>query len=212
MDLTVIGAFWCVSFLLILSPGPDWAFCIAAGLKGRRVVPAVAGLMSGHTVMMLTVAFGAGRLLAGSPALMTALTAAGAIYLLWLGVGMFRHPGRIAQGSGAGADTRKGWWLRGACVSGLNPKVFLLFFALLPQFVRPSLPLSPETQRLVLGAVHLATCTLVYLGVGFGAEFLLRSRASLAVLAGRVSGIVMTFVGASLIYEQASPWVRGFLA
>ena len=190
MDLTVIGAFWCVSFLLILSPGPDWAFCIAAGLKGRRVVPAVAGLMSGHTVMMLTVAFGAGRILAGSPALMTALTAAGAIYLLWLGVGMFRHPG----------------------VSGLNPKVFLLFFALLPQFVRPSLPLSPETQMLVLGAVHLATCTLVYLGVGFGAEFLLRSRASLAVLAGRVSGVVMTFVGASLIYEQASPWVRGFLA
>ena len=53
---------------------------------------------------------------------------------------------------------------------------------------------------------------MIYLGVGFGAEFLLRSRASLAVLAGRVSGVVMTFVGASLIYEQASPWVRGFLA
>ena len=43
--------------------------------------------------MMLTVAFGAGRILAGSPALMTALTAAGAIYLLWFGVGMLRHPG-----------------------------------------------------------------------------------------------------------------------
>ena len=120
---------------------------------------------------------------ASTTKLMTALTAAGAIYLLWFGVGMLRHPGRIAQENGARADTRKSWWLRGACVSGLNPKVFLLFFALLPQFVRPSLPLSPETQMLVLGAVHLATCTLVYLGVGFGAEFLLRSRASLAVLA-----------------------------
>lgn len=212
MDFTIIGAFWALSILLSLTPDPDWACCIAAGLKGHRVMPAVAGLITGHTVMMLTVAFGAGRILAGSPALMTALTAAGAIYLLWFGVGMLRHPGRIAQGNGARADTRKSWWLRGACVSGLNPKVFLLFFALLPQFVRPSLPLSPELQMITLGAIHLATCAMIYLGVGFGAEFLLRSRASLAVLAGRVSGVVMTFVGASLIYEQASPWVRGFLA
>lgn len=212
MDITVIGAFWCVSFLLILSPGPDWVFCIAAGLRGRRVVPAVAGLMFGHTVMMLIVAFGAGRILAGCPAVMTALTAVGALYLLWLGVGMFRHPGRIAGGSGAADDTRRGWWLRGACVSGLNPKVFLLFFALLPQFVRTSLPLPAEAQMLVLGAFHLATCTLVYLGVGFGAEILLKSRASLAVLAGRFSGAMMTFVGTSLLYEQISPYIQGFLA
>lgn len=87
MDFTIIGAFWALSILLSLTPGPDWACCIAAGLKGHRVMPAVAGLITGHTVMMLTVAFGAGRILAGSPALMTALTAAGAIYLLWFGVG-----------------------------------------------------------------------------------------------------------------------------
>jgi threonine/homoserine/homoserine lactone efflux protein len=67
---------------------------------------------------------------------MTVLTVAGAGYLVWLGVGMLARPATVH----ADTDPAPSCWLRqdakGLGISGLNPKVFLLFLALLPQFTR----------------------------------------------------------------------------
>ena len=46
MAVGTLAAFWAVSFLLVLVPGPDWAYLIAAGLRDRSVLPAVAGLLA----------------------------------------------------------------------------------------------------------------------------------------------------------------------
>src|SRR4249920_2202347 len=89
---STVAAFWAVSFLLVITPGADWAYAITAGLRHRSVVPAVGGLLSGHLVATLVVAAGVAALLARSPAVMTVLTVAGALYLVWLGVGTFRYP------------------------------------------------------------------------------------------------------------------------
>src|SRR5262249_51801967 len=44
MAIGTVVAFWAVSFLLVLVPGADWAYAIAAGLRDQSVLPAVAGL------------------------------------------------------------------------------------------------------------------------------------------------------------------------
>ena len=44
MAIGTLAAFWAVSFLLVLVPGADWAYAIAAGQRDRSVLPAVAGL------------------------------------------------------------------------------------------------------------------------------------------------------------------------
>jgi hypothetical protein len=67
------------------------------------------------------------------------------------------------------------WAIKGLCISGLNPKVFLLFLALLPQFTDPR-SWSVAQQMSALGGIHLITCTLVYLLVGYGAKALLATR------------------------------------
>ena len=36
MAIGTLAAFWAVSFLLVLVPGADWAYAIAAGLRDRR--------------------------------------------------------------------------------------------------------------------------------------------------------------------------------
>lgn len=67
MEMSLIASFWVVSFLLIMTPGADWAYAISAGINGRRVVPAVMGLMSGHLLATIVVVAGVGVLIAGHP-------------------------------------------------------------------------------------------------------------------------------------------------
>lgn len=66
MSLNMLAAFWAVSALFVITPGADWAYAISAGIKGHRVVPAVAGMLSGHLVATLIVAAGVGTVITGS--------------------------------------------------------------------------------------------------------------------------------------------------
>ncbi|STW72370.1 transporter [Klebsiella michiganensis] len=126
MEMSFIASFWLVSFLLIITPGADWAYTISAGINGRRVIPAVAGLMSGHLLATLIVIAGIGVLIANHPLALSTLTLLGAGYLMWLGIAILRHPPTPgAQQHSAGSWNR--WAIKGLCISGLNPKVFLLF-------------------------------------------------------------------------------------
>ena len=59
MSYAALTAFWAVSFLLVLTPGADWAYVISAGLRGRRLVlPATLGLACGALLATLAVAAG----------------------------------------------------------------------------------------------------------------------------------------------------------
>lgn len=203
MTLHIVAAFWAVSFLFIITPGADWAYAISAGMRERRVAPAVAGLLSGHVLATLIVAAGVGALLANSPMVMSLLTLAGALYLLWLGVGMIRQPSTPAEGQVEGADSWFRWAWKGTCVSGMNPKVLLLFLALLPQFTDPLSTWPIPTQIIALGALHAVSCAAVYLMVGFSAQAVLQTRPSAAKNVSRVSGAVMVLIAVVLLAEQA---------
>ena len=128
MTLALFAAFWAVSILLVITPGMDWAYVISAGIRGRVVVPAVAGLLFGHLLMIAIVVAGVGALLVGNPLALTALTLLGAAYLLWIGFNMLQHPPVPGAGEDQRSDSRLRWAGKGVCVSGLNPKVFLLFW------------------------------------------------------------------------------------
>lgn len=202
MTLALFAAFWAVSILLVITPGMDWAYVISAGIRGRVVVPAVAGLLCGHLLMIAIVVAGVGALLVGNPLALTALTLLGAAYLLWIGCNMLLHrrcPAPVNQRS----DSRLRWAGKGVCVSGLNPKVFLLFLALLPQFTDARAEWSVPMQMLALGVVHLISCGPVYLLVGFGSQSVLRTRPQAAKVVGRISGAAMIVIALGLLAEQA---------
>ena len=175
-----VVAFWAVSLLLVLTPGADWAYAIAAGLRHRTALPAVGGLLTGHLAATAVVAAGVAALVTRSALVMTALTAAGAGYLVWLGAGTLVRP----ETPLTDADEAPGSWVRqaarGAGTSGLNPKVFLLFLALLPQFTAPDAEWPLAVQIVALGLVHVANCAVVYTGVGTGARLVLRARPAAA--------------------------------
>jgi len=204
MAVGTVAAFWAVSFLLVITPGADWAYAIAAGLRHRTVLPAVGGLLAGHLVATAVVAAGVAAAVARSPLVLTVLTLAGAAYLVWLGVAMLARPSTVR----AEAEEAPGSWVRQAAkglgTSGLNPKAILLFLALLPQFTRPDAAWPVAAQIVVLGLVHVASCAVIYTGVGTGARRVLGTRPAAARVVSRCSGAAMLVIGVLLVAEQVA--------
>ncbi|MFI8993511.1 LysE family translocator [Streptomyces sp. NPDC053542] len=211
MAANSIAAFWAVSVLLVLVPGADWAYAITAGLRDRSVLPAVGGLMLGYVGLTLVVVAGVAAVVANNPAVLTTLTVLGSLYLIWLGVMTLARPAAPAAPASADpSDVPAGAApgariLKGAGISGLNPKALLLYIALLPQFAAAhgggsGWPLA--AQIAVLGLVHMANCGAVYTGVGVLARTVLRARPVVARAVTRLSGAAMILIGGLLLVER----------
>ncbi|MFE9580348.1 LysE family translocator [Nocardia sp. NPDC006044] len=203
MAVGYIAAFWTVSVLLILVPGADWAYAIAAGLRERSVLPAVGGLLLGYVALTAVVAAGVAAVVDRNPVVLTALTVFGGLYLIWLGgttLASASTPAALPeQANPAPWGTSV---LRGIGISGLNPKAILLFLALLPQFTdrTGSWPLAAQIGT--LGLIHTLSCAAIYLCVGVLARTVLRARPTAARLVTRVSGVAMVVIGALLLVER----------
>ncbi|MFC9078399.1 LysE family translocator [Streptomyces sp. NPDC057062] len=204
MDTGTLMSFLAVDLLLACVPGADWAYAIAAGLRERSVVPAVAGLVAGYAAHTALAAAGLAVLVAGSPGLLTALTVAGAGYLVRLGWQVLRRPGTPgAAPEGTTGTSPAHSFLRGAAISGLNPKGLLLYLSVLPQFLvtrGAHLPVAVQTG--VLGLAHMACCAAVYLTVGTLARAVLRTHPSATRAVTRTSGAAMLGIGAFLLVER----------
>ncbi len=140
MDSGLLISFLALDLLLVCVPGADWAYAITAGLRDRSVTWAVGGLVAGYALHTLLAAAGLAVLVAGSPGLLTVLTVAGAAYLVWPGWSVLRRPGTPGAAAQDGPAARGGRlpgrvFLRGATISGLNPKGLLLYLSVLPQFL-----------------------------------------------------------------------------
>ncbi|MGW8488308.1 LysE family translocator [Streptomyces sp. NPDC055886] len=202
MDTTTLAAFLAVDLLLVFTPGADWAYAISAGLRGRSVGPAVTGLIAGHAAYALVAVAGLAVIVASSPAALTALTVAGAGYLLWLGWGVLRSPAVPAAGEDSTDASRLQVALKGFGISGLNPKALLLYFSLFPQFIDPATGWPVAAQTGLLSTVHLTACAVVYVGVGVLARTVLSTRPSAARAVTRISGAMMIAIGAFLLAER----------
>jgi threonine/homoserine/homoserine lactone efflux protein len=57
-------------------------------------------------------------------------------------------------------------------------------------------------QIVALGLVHVASCAVIYTGVGTGARVVLRARPTAARAVTRISGVAMVAIGVFLLVEQ----------
>lgn len=203
MTAAALFSFWVFSMMFVLTPGADWAYAMSAGIRGKYIFSAVLGLILGYVVLTAIVAAGIGILISGKPLLMLLLATGGALYLIWLGIGMLRDPpDPVAEGHSSENNSRRKVALQGALVSGLNPKAFMFFLAFLPPFTTAAASWSMPAQLFTLGMIHTMSCSVVYLLVGIGARLVLRARPTAARVVGRLSGVVMLGLGIFLIYRQ----------
>ena len=125
--------------MLIVIPGPGVLFVVGRALAhGRRTALATAcGHAAGNYVVAACVAVGLGTILQRSATVFVVVKIAGALYLVLLGIHAIRHRKSLATAFAAVAEPREGWRaVRDGVVVGItNPKSYILFGAILPQFV-----------------------------------------------------------------------------
>lgn len=192
--------------LLVLSPGPTMLMCMTTSLQHgpRKAMAAAAGSVSAVLGTMLLSALGLGALLAASETAFWVLKAAGAAYLIWLGIKTFRSQSTVFDqmpegATAAPAVSARRLFVQGLIVGGSNPKAILFFTAFFPQFLNPALAFAP--QFAVLAATFVAfefsVLTLCALGVARLAPAL-RSGSRMRWF-NRISGGLFALMGTLLL-------------
>jgi threonine/homoserine/homoserine lactone efflux protein len=164
---TAYGSFLVFAGALVLVPGPDVAVTMRNTLAGGRSRGAwtAIGIASSAAVQGLAAAAGLGALVARSQPVFEALRWAGVAYLGYLGLQALRAAaaGRYATDGGGGPGTRPAdrlaGWRQGFLSNITNPKVLVLYLAVLPQF----LGAGSGVPVLVLLALTHAVLSLLHL-------------------------------------------------
>ena len=156
------AAFVLASFVLLLIPGPTIIMVVTQALgHGRRIALAsVLGVGLGDLVAATLSIVGVGTILAASAALFTAIKWAGAAYLVYIGLKMWRSPvsGLAAELDRAPGEKGRMDVFRDAfLVTVFNPKSIVFFMAFVPQFISPAHAFAPQAALLI--------ATFVVLGV-----------------------------------------------
>jgi threonine/homoserine/homoserine lactone efflux protein len=201
-------AFAVASGLFAFIPGPAMLYSAAQTLaRGRRAgFMAVAGLHVGCYAHVVAAALGLSFLFAHVPEAFLAVKIVGALYLVWLGVGMIRGGGAAASATPA-AERRSTSraFAQSVAVEVLNPKTALFFIAFLPQFVDPAGALPVGVQFIILGTiVNLMFTATDVIAVMFASVFVARLKASARAqrIARWLGGSVMIGLGVKLATER----------
>lgn len=191
---------------MALTPGPNMVYLVSRSIgQGTRAgLTALAGTAVGFLVYLVAATLGLAALFAAVPAAFIVLKIAGAIYLGYLAWQMLRPGGRSAFDPAELAPIRPvRLFSMGLVTNLLNPKIALLYAALLPQFIDPAHTVWP--QFLLLGSVQIIIAVtvngLIVLGAGKLAGFL-RRRPRVMRAQRMLSGTILAGFAAKMSFER----------
>jgi len=158
MDITLATflTYLTACIAIVIVPGPNVTVIVANSLRSgtRAGLVTVAGTLLGVMVLILVLALGLSAIMENFSVLFNVIRIAGAGYLIYLGIKMWRSNGDITAGAQA-IDNRKSYFWQGFMVLLANPKALLFFGAFIPQFVDPAG--NTLLQTLVFGVIFLFT-------------------------------------------------------
>lgn len=154
-------AFVIAAMIVLVIPGPTILLVISQAIAhGRRsVIPLATGVTLGDFTAMTFSLLGLGAILAASAALFSILKMMGAVYLIYLGIKLWRSNPENHEIDFAATKTSNSSLFKSAfIVTALNPKGIVFFVAFLPQFVNPQSQTVP--QLLILGGTFLLLASI----------------------------------------------------
>jgi len=179
--------FLLVAVLPAISPGPAVLLAVSNSLRfgADATLWSALGNAVGLIVLGMGVSLGLGALMKASALAFTILKIVGAVYLVWLGVKVWRDRSLLEtpDGTAPRLRTRRALFGQAVLVSLTNPKAILILTALFPPFLDASRPLV--AQAAILPATYAALCYANHL--------------LLAVIAGRLRLFMVSARGMSCV-------------
>jgi threonine/homoserine/homoserine lactone efflux protein len=191
--LPALLGFALVCLGMVLTPGPNMIYLISRSISqgASAGMVSLGGVALGFVFYMLSAAFGITALLFAVPFAYDALRIAGALYLLWLAWQVIKPNGRSPfQVRELPVDGARKLFAMGFVTSLLNPKIAMLYLALLPQFIDPAAG-SVLAQSVVFGTIQIIISVSV--------------NAMIALTAGSITG----YLAARPMWLAAQRWLMG---
>jgi len=188
-------AFCVAAAALALVPGPTVTVIIANSLRygSRAGLLNVAGTQAGFVIWLGIAAMGLGAAIKLMGTWFDVLRWAGAAYLVWLGIKMLLSKGDLAVAVDR-ARPHGSFFLQGFVVIISNPKMLVLFGAMIPPFLSKDGNMMQQTLLLGFTFMVIAAVgdTLYALMAGKAGQWLSRSRIRAIEI---VSGVCLTAGG-----------------
>lgn len=191
--LVIVG----VTFLVMVSPGPDMVLVLRNTFSGGRLagLQTSLGVLTGNLVHITYCVLGIGWLISQSILAFTALKVAGAAYLIYLGIMSYRSGGTTLNTSSIeGRRRNRTWFVQGFVNNLLNPKGTLFFLGVFTVVITPE---TSASATLVLVIVMISVAASFWLFFVYTLdrpiirEFIERSQR----VVNRVFGVLLVFLG-----------------
>jgi threonine/homoserine/homoserine lactone efflux protein len=183
-----------VALGMVLTPGPNMMYLSSRSIsQGRRAgLISLAGVAVGFGCYLAAATAGLTAILVAVPVAFTVIKILGAAYLAYLAWQVLSGAMETFETRQLPRDASRRLFLMGLATNLLNPKIALMYMALIPQFVDPDR--GPVwVQALILGGVQIAVALSVNFLIVLGS----------AALAG--------FLHARPDWMRAQRWVTGTL-
>ncbi|WP_225727822.1 MULTISPECIES: LysE family translocator [unclassified Nocardia] len=195
---------------MVLTPGPNMMYLVSRTVsQGRRAgLISLSGVAAGFGVYLTAATAGITAVFALVPGLYLGLKLAGAAYLLWLAWKALRPGGvSVFAPSPLPADPTRRLFTMGLVTNLLNPKIAIMYMALIPQFVAPEHG-RVWLQSLCLGSVQIAVALtvngMIVLGAG-GISAFLAGRPLWLRMQRYLMGTVLGTIAVLLATDKARP-------
>ncbi|MCD2174121.1 LysE family translocator [Rhizobium sp. C4] len=207
--IDILIAFVLTTAAFAFIPGPAMLYAAARTMAGGRKagLMAVLGIHIGAYAHILAAAAGLSVLFHAVPVLYAAVKLAGAAYLVWLGISLFRAK-EVLQGDlkPKTEKTARKAFLQSIGVEVLNPKTAIFFMAFLPQFIDSAAQFPIWMQLAILGVIVNVIFTLADIVCVLLAGLIvsrLKQSSTAQRLVQRTGGVVLVGLGTHLALQKS---------
>ncbi|TCL75497.1 LysE family translocator [Rhizobium sp. BK251] len=203
-------AFLATTAVFAYIPGPAMLYAAAQTVaRGRwSGLMAALGIHIGGYAHVVAAAAGLSILFHAVPVLYMAVKLAGAGYLVWLGICLFRARGK-GDLSSAATEAKSGRraFIESVTIEVLNPKTAIFFMAFLPQFIDPAAGLPIWAQFALLGTIVnmiFSSADIVCVALAGAVVNRLRRSSGAQRLMQRAGGVMLIGLGTHLALQRGS--------
>jgi len=187
-----------------LTPGMCMTLAMSLGMSVglKRALWMMFGELIGVGIVAVSSVIGVAVVMMQFPAFFIALKLVGGLYLIYLGLQLWRSRGKMAVCSAKNGEiSRKALALQGFVTAIANPKGWAFFIALLPPFIDPQKPLVFQLFFIVgiILSIEFASLLLYALG-GSSLKRVLQEPRHVKIL-NKIAGALMMGVGIWLMFE-----------